>query len=189
MKMKLQTVRRAQRCLDTCQEPTDSLRNAALTFGSAARARRSSLSAFTLIETIVATMLAGIMLPTLFAGLAYCFSLVQASRENLRATQILVQRMEAVRLSPYNALSNPTAYPTNVSEYYSPSGQTNWNRGTVYTVTYKCEPGPSTLPPSYRSNIVLVTVTAAWNSGKTQQTRSMQSYVARYGMQRYVSGN
>jgi len=134
-------------------------------------------------------MLAGIMLPTLYAGLASGFSIVQAARENLRATQILVQRMEAVRLSPYNALSNPAAYPTNVSDYYSPSGQTNGTRGTVYTVTYDCAPGPASLPPSYRSNVVLVTVTAAWNSGKAQQTRSMQSYVARYGMQRYVSGN
>jgi hypothetical protein len=133
-------------------------------------------------------MIAAIILPTLFAGLGYCFSLVQASRENLRATQILVQRMEAVRLSAYNTLSNPTAYPTNVAEYYSPSSQTN-NRGTAYTVTYKCEPAPSTLPPSYRSNMVMVTVTAAWKSGKTQQTRSMQSYVARYGIQHYVSGN
>jgi hypothetical protein len=36
---------------------------------------------------------------------------------------------------------------------------------------------------------VLVTVTASWNSGKIQHSRSMQSYVARYGVQRYVSGN
>ena len=129
------------------------------------------------------------MLPTLFAGLASGFSMVQSSREDLRATQILVQRMEAIRLSPYTALSNPAAYPTNVSEYYSPCGQTNGSGGTTYNVSYNWTTGLSSLPPSYRSNLVLVTVTATWNSGKRQQSRSMQSYVARYGIQRYVSGN
>src|SRR3954468_16463899 len=100
MKMKAQIPRPGQCCLDTCRNPAQgSLCNAAVKFGSAVRARRASVSAFTLIETVVATMLAGIMLPTLYAGLASGFSIVQAARENLRATQILVQRMEAVRLS------------------------------------------------------------------------------------------
>ena len=35
---------------------------------------------------------------------------------------------------------------------------------------------------------MLVTVTAAWNSGNSLHTRSMQSYVARYGIQGYVAG-
>jgi hypothetical protein len=37
--------------------------------------------------------------------------------------------------------------------------------------------------------MVLVTVNASWKSGNVVQTRSSQTYVARYGIQRYVSGN
>jgi hypothetical protein len=37
--------------------------------------------------------------------------------------------------------------------------------------------------------MLLVTVTASWKTGNLQHTRSMQSYVARYGIQRYVSAN
>jgi type II secretory pathway pseudopilin PulG len=154
-----------------------------------ALSRRRSIAAFTMIETIVATLLAAIMLPTLYAGLGAGFSFVRATRENLRATQVILQRMEAVRLSPYTAIQDPAAYPTNVTEYYCPSSQTNGNGGTVYTVTYNCAPGPASLPPSYRSNVVLVTVTAGWKAGNVQCSRSMQSYVARYGIQRYVSAN
>jgi hypothetical protein len=33
----------------------------------------------------------------------------------------------------------------------------------------------------------MITVTAAWNSGKVQHSTSMQSYVAKYGVQRYVT--
>ena len=148
----------------------------------------SSNSAFTLIETIVATLLAAIMLPTIFAGIAAGFSIVQVTRENLRATQVIVQRMEALRLASYKTLQDPAAYPPNFTEYYSPSGKTNGSAGTVYKVTYSCAPGPITLPPSYRSNILFITVTAAWTSGNVQHTRSMQSYFTRYGIQRYVSG-
>ena len=151
--------------------------------------RHRRTSAFTLIETIVAIFLAAIILPTLYAGLASGFSMVQASREDLRATQIIIQRMEAVRLASYKNLQNATAWPTNATEYYSPSGQTNGNAGTAYTVTYNWTNGLSTLPPSYRSNMLLVTVTASWKSGNVHRARSMQSYVARYGVQGYVAAN
>ena len=187
MKIKTDTVRPGHRGWGFCQKRGRvSLWSAAFKFGSAARARGDSASGFILIETIVATLLAGIMLPTLYAGLGAGFSLIQVTRENLRATQVIVERMESVRLVPYKTLS--AAYPTNVTEYYSPSGQTNGS-GTVYAVTYNCVPAPSSLPPAYRSNMMSVTVTASWKSGKVQRARSMQSYVARYGVQRYVSGN
>src|SRR5690349_14356638 len=126
-------------------------------------AGRRFLSAFTLVETMIAVLGAAVMLPTLYAGFACGFSYVQMTRENLRATQIILQRMEGVRLASYNGLLNGTVFPTNSVEYYSPSAAVN-SRGAAYNVTYNWAPGPSTLPPSYRSNMVLVTVTAAWNS-------------------------
>jgi len=126
------------------------------------------------------------MLPALYAGTAAGFSMVRVSRENLRATQIIVQRMEAIRLSPYKLLQDPASYPTNFTDYYCANGKTN---GAAYTVTYNWAPGPSSLPPSYRTNVLLVTVGASWTSGNVQRTRSMQTYVARYGIQPYVASN
>jgi Tfp pilus assembly protein PilV len=143
-------------------------------------------SAFTLIETVVATFLAAIMLPAIYASTATGFAIVQVTRENLRATQILVKQVEAIRLSPYKLLQDPASYPTNFTDYYCTNGKTN---GAAYAVTYNWQPGPASLPPSYRTNVLLVTVTAAWSSGNVQRTRSMQTYVARYGIQRYVSSN
>src|SRR5258705_159197 len=105
-----------------CWTRTRGRRSSARSMAWTRTVSRVSVSAFTLIDTLVATLLAGIMLPTLYAGLASGFSMVQASRDDLRATQIILQRMEALRLSPYNAVS---AYPTNVTDYYSPCGQTN----------------------------------------------------------------
>jgi type II secretory pathway pseudopilin PulG len=152
-------------------------------------ARPRRVSGFTLVETVVATFLAAIMLSAVYGGIGAGFAMVKVTRENLRATQILLQRMEAIRLSPYQALQNPASYPTASTDYYCPGGQTNGGAGVAYSVTYNCAPAPSSLPPSYRSNIVLVTVNASWTSGKVQRTRSMQTYVARYGIQPYVSSN
>jgi type II secretory pathway pseudopilin PulG len=152
------------------------------------KVRRGSTSGVTLIETLVAILISGIMLPSLFTGLASAFSGTQAMRENLRATQIMVQRMEALRLAPYTTLKDPAAYPATSTEYYTPSGQASGKGGTAYTIKYNWTNAPTTLPPSYRTNMMLVTVTASWKSGNVQRTRSMQSYVARYGIQRYVSG-
>jgi type II secretory pathway pseudopilin PulG len=186
MKIKTDTPGLTQHRSD--KPPLSSVGRSAFSFRSTARVRRASASGFTLTETLVATLIAGVMLPTLFTGLANAFSTVQATRENLRATQIIVQRMETVRLASYKTLQDPGFYPTNSTEYYCPSGQTS-GKGTAYTIQYNWAPGPSSLPPSYRTNMLLVTVTASWNSGNVQRTRSMQSYVARYGIQRYVSGN
>src|SRR4051794_29257962 len=139
--------------------------------GTTTPTRRRSVAAFTLIEIVVATLLAAIMVPTLYAGLGFGFSMLQAARENLRATQILVQRMEAVRLSSFKAIQDPAFYPTNATEYFCPSDQTNGHGGTVYTITYNCAPGPASLPPSYRTNMMLITVTATWQSGRVQESR------------------
>lgn len=157
--------------------------------GSGGRGKPASGSGFTLIETIVATCIAAIVLPTIYASLATGFAMIKAAREDLRATQVILQRMEAIRLSSYKALQDPAAYPASVTEYYSESGKTNGNGGVPYTVTYTWAPGPASLPPSYRTNVLVVTVAASWKSGNVQRSRSMQTYVARYGIRRYVCGN
>ncbi len=148
----------------------------------------ASRSGFTLVETLVATVIAAIVLPSFYAALATGFAMVKAAREDQRATQVIVQRMEAVRLASYKTLQNPTSYPTNTTEYYYEAGKTNGTGGVAYTISYTWTTN-SLLPPVFRGNTLLVTVGATWKSGNVQHSRSMQSYVARYGIQRYVSGN
>jgi Tfp pilus assembly protein PilV len=148
---------------------------------------RPRASAFTLVETVVATLLATIMLSAFYGGLGSGFSMTQVARENLRATQIILQRMEGIRLLPYNSFTNSASYPAKFTDYYCPSATNLAAAGVPYTVTYNCTPAPTTLPPSYRSNMLCVTITASWTSGKVQRTRSMETYIARHGIQPYVS--
>ena len=150
---------------------------------------RTASFGFTLVETLVATVVAVTILSAHYLSFAAGLAIVTVTREDLRAYQILLKRMEAIRVSGYSQLTDPAKYPPSVTEYYCEKYKTNGNAGVAYTVTYQAAPGPGTLPPAYRTNMLEVTVGVSWESGKLTRNRSMRTYVARNGIQRYVSGN
>jgi Tfp pilus assembly protein PilE len=138
-----------------------------------------SCGGFTLVEAVFAVLAAAVMLIALYASFTTGFSILKVTREDLRATQIILDRMERVRLSPYTQLANQSVYPASLTE-------TNGPGGTAYTVTFATAPR-ATLSPFYRSNVLEVTVEVAWQSGNVKRKRSMQTYVARSGIQSYVT--
>jgi Tfp pilus assembly protein PilV len=154
-----------------------------------ARNDRTSTGGFTLAETLVAVFVSSFMLTALYACFASGFSIVKVTREDLRATQILLQRMEAMRVSDYTQLTNSAKYPTNTIVYFDEANAGSGKGGTPFTVTFNARKLPSPKPQSqFYTNMLEVTVEASWMSGKVQRRRSMQTYVARQGIQQYVSG-
>jgi prepilin-type N-terminal cleavage/methylation domain-containing protein len=138
---------------------------------------------FTLIETIMAVALGSVMLAALYTCFGSGFSAIRTTREDLRATQIIVNRMERIRVCTWSQLTDPLYNPPLSTDYFDPV-----NKQTPYTVTYRAAvPAAGTLPEAYRADMRLVTVDVTWTSGGRQQKRSMQTYVARNGMQSYVS--
>src|SRR2546425_389426 len=119
---------------------------------SKTRARKASFG-FTLVETMVATMVAATMLSAHYLAFASGFAIVTVTREDLRASQIMLQRMETIRLCGYSDLTNAAKYPPSVTQYYDEKGQTNGNGGAAYTVTHQTASALAYLPPSYRSNM------------------------------------
>jgi type II secretory pathway pseudopilin PulG len=144
-------------------------------------------AAFTLVETMVSVTLSAIMLSSLYACLASGLAIERVSNEDLRATQILVQRLERVRLCAFDQVTDPNYNPRTSSESFNPGGAANGTGGAVYDITFTPSvPAPGTLPESYRTNMLLVTVGATWKSGEVQRSRSMQTWVARSGIETYV---
>ncbi len=149
----------------------------------------TSACGFTLVETLVAVLITAFMLMALYACFASGFSMVQVTREDLRATQILLQQMEAIRVSDYTKLTDPGSYPTNMTVYFDEEHEAIGKGGTAYTVTFNARHLPSPKPQSqFYTNMLEVTVGASWKSGNVQRSRSMQTYVARQGIQKYVCG-
>ncbi len=154
--------------------------------------QRRRCIAYTVVELVVAVALLGIMFVSLFGGMSSGFAITQVARENLRATQILLERMEGIRLFTWEELCYSNWIPANFTGYYYPLGNTNAGEslGLVYTGTMTVTPNPVMNPPaSYSTNMAAVVATINWVSANVPRTRTMVTYVARNGIQNYVYNN
>src|SRR5262245_62442785 len=100
------------------------------------RADTQSAEGFTLVENVVALSIVAIMLTSLYGGFASGFSTICTSRESQRATQIMVSKLEAVRLSNYSQLGDKVYNPSTFTEYFDPKSQATGGGGIVYTGTF-----------------------------------------------------
>jgi Tfp pilus assembly protein PilV len=137
-------------------------------------------AAFTLMEAIVAVAIVGIMLLALYAGLAMCLVSVHVSREDLRATQIMMEKMEVIRLCNWDQVNSNGFVPTSFTAPYSPST----TGGPTYTGTIGITTPATGLV--YNDKLRLVTVTVNWQSRNQPHTRTLSTYVSKYGMQNYL---
>jgi prepilin-type N-terminal cleavage/methylation domain-containing protein len=141
-------------------------------------------SAYTLAEVMIAVAIIGIVFVSLYRGIAFCFDKTKSERENLRATQVMLRRMEGIRLLSWDQLTNTTLNPLNFTETYLPGVA---GVGVTYTGRVTIVPNPVLDPPaSYSDKMKKVTVTVTWSSGPILHTRTTSTYVARDGIQNYV---
>jgi type II secretory pathway pseudopilin PulG len=145
-------------------------------------ARRAAREAFTIVEVVFAMGIVGVMFVALYAGLAGGFAIIKLARENTRATQILVEKMETVRLYTFDQIVSNSFMPTNFSTPYYPI--TTTNQGTIYYGKVTVSDTP--LATSYAGDMKKVTVRLDWTTGALRRTRSISTYVSRYGMQNYI---
>lgn len=174
--------------------------------------RAGGRRAFTLVEVLVSALVGAIIFASLYRGISSSYGMLQTSRANLRATQIMVSELEGLHLcawgvtNMYNGtnvtqLFNSNIVPTSFTNYFYPLGLNGTsNLGTVYygTLSISRFSSPAsvqtnlfagTVPP-YVTNMATATVTVTWTDGLNGQahthTRHMSTYIAQYGIQNYV---
>jgi len=144
------------------------------------------------VEVIVAVFILTIMAVSLYAGFSTGFMLIDSAREDLRATQILMQKAEAIRLCTWSSLSN---CPLSFVERYDPTGITNGtgSGGTIFSgvvSTNVATPIPTSA--GYKTNMCLATITLNWTNYYGKQavahSRQLQTLVSQYGIQNYIWG-
>jgi len=144
--------------------------------------RRSGIEAFSIIEAMVAVAILGVVFVSLYTGISNGFAFAKVTRENLRATQILQEKMETVRLYTWDQLTTSGFVPTNFVEGFYSSG-TN-NGGLVYTGRVAIASAPVT--EAYSNNMKMVTIYLSWKSGRVVRNRQMQTLTAKHGLQNYI---
>ena len=124
----------------------------------------------------------GIMLVSLYAGFTFGFAQIRLARENVRATQILMERMEVVRLLNWDQLVNLPGYvPTS---FKAPFYSGNASNSFLYTGTVLVTNAP--IAETYANNLRMIQIQVSWPSGNVVRKRTMTTFVSQYGMQKYV---
>jgi len=171
--------------------------------------------AFTLVEVLMATSITTITLIGLLGGISYGFSEIKLSRESLRATQVILEKMEGIRLYTFDQLVSSNMVPATFTASYYPLGTsvsssqsttTQSQVGTTGTYVITTTPtatgqdyygqfsisDPGTTA-GYNSNLRLITVSVYWTnsygSSRVTHNRQMQTLVGRYGVQNYTFFN
>jgi prepilin-type N-terminal cleavage/methylation domain-containing protein len=145
--------------------------------------RSAPVRAFTLVEVVFAMGIVGVLFLALYAGLSSGFAIIKLARENTRATQILVEKMETIRLYNWDQINSNGFLLTNFSVRYYPVGGAT-NGGTLYNGSISIMAAP--LATSYADDMKKVTVTLDWKTGDLPRTRSISTYVSRNGLQNYI---
>lgn len=144
--------------------------------------------AYSLAEVMVGVSLMGILFVSLYGGMSSGFALTQVSRENLRATQILLERVEGVRLYNWNQLAYSNWIPSSFTNYYYPITEPGESPGIMYVGRMEVKPAAMNPSATYSSKVREIEVTVDWVSAGVPRNRKMSTYVSRNGVQNYVYG-
>ena len=148
------------------------------------RGCRKPDSGVTLVDVVMSIALLGVMASGVFGSFRYGFFTLQLARENQRATQILLEKVETLRLYSWDQVNATNFIPANLPpEYYDPQAATG-AQGTVYNGTVTL--ANCLLTNSYAANLRQVTVTMNWTTRNIPHTRSITTYIAKDGIQNYV---
>src|ERR1051326_3054029 len=146
-------------------------------------------SAFTLAEVTIAVAVVAVLFVSLYLGISFGFSVTDFERQDLRATQIMLQRLESIRLLNWNQLTDVNYNPTTFYERYYPGSGTNIASGITYTGAVQVVSATLEPLPTYSSGMKKVTVSVSWQTGNVLRKRSVSTYSSQYGLQNYIYAN
>jgi len=144
-------------------------------------------AAFTLTEVVISAAILTISAAGLFGGVRFAYFAMKMARENQRATQIVLERTEAIRCFSWDMIKAGNV-PTNFTEYYDPTVTNNpgsgYSTGTKYSGTVQLASFPWST--SYATNMKQLTVTVTWTNGTLVRSRTNVTYISYNGVQNYV---
>lgn len=138
-----------------------------------------------IVEVVVAIAILGIMAGGIIGSFSYGFYVMQLTRENQRATQIMLEKVEAIRLFNWDQLMAGDI-PTRFTDHYNPQGpagaQGPTYHGTIIITNF------AATTASYSTNLRQLNLTVEWTNslGRMKRTRSLSTLIARNGFQNYV---
>jgi len=143
--------------------------------------RERRQAGFTLAEIMVAVFLVGLSVAAFYGAFVSGLGILRVTRENLRATQILEERMEVIRLIRWDDVSPGFIPPTFTASY---DGNNASAGGFAYQGTVTITNAP--LTEKYAGDLRMIQVDLTWKSGNVLRTRQMTTFVSKYGLQNHI---
>jgi len=144
--------------------------------------RNTGARAATLVEVIVSIALITISCAALLAALGYGFKLTKSLRENQRATQIMLEIAETLRLYSWDQVNSNGFIPSTFVAHYDPQDPTNPGISYHANVTVASHPSAA----NYGTNMRVVTIVLNWTNGTMPQSRTLLTAISKDGLQNYV---
>ena len=149
----------------------------------------NSSGGFSLVEATIGLALLAMVCLALYTGLGSTAMSVRLARENLRATQIMTEKLDTIRLYGWSQLTDGKYIPAKTTvQFYPPDRlppELQRAHGSMtYDVGISIEPAP--VEEVYKNDLRLVTVELNWHSGNMERTRKMSTLVSRYGLHKYI---
>jgi hypothetical protein len=134
---------------------------------------------FALLEILIGGLILGLCVVSLYSAYSFGFSLMRLSQENVRADQILLQKMETIRTYPWPQTAPGSGIiPTNFTTQFTTGPGA---AGVVYNGTIAIADNP--VSESYSNTLRQLTVSLNWNSGGVLRNRSMTTFISQNGIQ------
>ena len=145
--------------------------------------RSRSRAAFSLVETVVGLGITGVAGMALLTGFTGGFFTMELARENQRATQIILEKTETIRLYSWDQVNSNGFIPRTFTASYDPQAANN-STGTIYTGTLIITNAP--INASYSNDMKLVIVALNWRTGNVDRRRTYKTFIGRNGIQNYI---
>jgi type II secretory pathway pseudopilin PulG len=140
-------------------------------------------AATTLVDVILAVGIIAIMAGGMIGSITYGFYVMQMARENQRATQIILERIEAIRLYNWSQVKDPNFIPATFTDVYDPQAAPG-AQGVVYSGTVT--KSSVNFTNSYSQYMVQLKLDLTWKTRNVTRYRTLTTYIARDGIQNYV---
>jgi type II secretory pathway pseudopilin PulG len=136
-----------------------------------------------LVDVVVATFIVGTMAVGIIGSFTYGFYIMRMARENQRATQILLERVETVRLYSWDQVVTPGFIPTTFTEVFDPQAPSG-SRGVSYQGSIAVTNVP--FASTYSDNMRQLVVSLNWTTQGQTRNRRFSTFISKDGVQNYV---
>ncbi len=138
--------------------------------------RHVRMAGFNLMEVTIATLVVGIFVCAILVTVTSGYSVLEKSRETLRANQILQQELETIRTYNWSAMTNnanfaPTNYTDSGVSFRVTRSVSNYYNNTTYCT----------------NSLLEVTISIFWtNSAGNAMSKDMTTVVSQGGLNDYI---